>query len=195
MPKTRAWMADGRRYTQMFVADPSCCPSRAAMMTGRYPHNNGVQDQQDGPLFDGPHSMACYLRTAGYATYIAGKFLTTWPKTTLPPCFDRLDGDVGWLPQRRGAGRRGLPDGVRLLHHLPGQPRAGSTSPSALSGTAPFLLYETPQAPHWVNDHQPRRHHVEAGRPRHASTPRRTSGPAPACPRPTDPTSRPTCAR
>ena len=74
-------MADGRRYTQMFVADPSCCPSRASLMTGRYPHNNGVQDQQDGPLFDGPHSMACYLRTAGYATYIDGKFLTTWPKT------------------------------------------------------------------------------------------------------------------
>jgi hypothetical protein len=32
MPKARAWMADGRRYTQMFVADPSCCPSRASLM-------------------------------------------------------------------------------------------------------------------------------------------------------------------
>ena len=61
-----------------------------------------------GPLFDGAHSMACYLRTAGYATYLDGKFLTTWPKTTLPPCFDhstvmwggynnvqvKIDGDV-----------------------------------------------------------------------------------------------------
>ena len=73
MPKTRAWMTAGRRYTQMFIADPSCCPSRAAMMTGRYPHNNGVLDQQDGPLFDGPHSMACYLRNAGYATYLDGR--------------------------------------------------------------------------------------------------------------------------
>jgi arylsulfatase A-like enzyme len=87
MPKTRAWMADGRRYTQMFIADPSCCPSRAAMMTGRYPHNNGVLDQQDGPVFDGPHAIACYLRNAGYSTYMAGKFLISWPKTTTPPCF------------------------------------------------------------------------------------------------------------
>jgi len=56
MPKTRAWMASGRRYTQMFVADPSCCPSRSSLMTGRYPHNNGVHNQQDGPNFDSSHS-------------------------------------------------------------------------------------------------------------------------------------------
>ena len=37
MPKTRAWMADGTRFTQSFVADPSCCPSRSSLMTGRYP--------------------------------------------------------------------------------------------------------------------------------------------------------------
>ena len=150
MPKTRQWMATGRRYTQMFVADPSCCPSRSALMTGRYPHNNGVQDQQDGPLFDGPHSMACYLRTAGYATYLDGKFLTTWPKTTLPPCFDhstvmwggynnvavRVDGQA-----RTGSGYN--------TTYLGNQGRSYITQ--ALSGTKPFLLYETPQAPHWVD--------------------------------------------
>jgi N-acetylglucosamine-6-sulfatase len=150
MPKTRAWMADGRRYTQMFVADPSCCPSRASLMTGRYPHNNGVRDQQDGPLFDSAHSMACYLRTAGYATYIDGKFLTTWPKTTRPPCFDRST--VIW------GGYRDV--GVRVDGVL--QTAAGYSTTylgnrgrqyitTALSGTAPFLLYETPQAPHWVD--------------------------------------------
>src|SRR5262245_65698643 len=88
MPKTRTWMQAGRRYTQMFVADPSCCPSRSSLMTGRYPHNNGVLTQQQGAKFDGPHSMACYLRSAGYATYEDGKFLTTWPNNQLPPCFD-----------------------------------------------------------------------------------------------------------
>src|SRR5689334_21514248 len=69
MPKALAWMSDGRRYTQSFISDPSCCPSRASMMTGRYPHNSGVPTQQAGPSFDGPHSMACYLQGAGYATY------------------------------------------------------------------------------------------------------------------------------
>ena len=150
MPKTRAWMADGRRYTQMFVADPSCCPSRAALMTGRYPHNNGVQDQQDGPLFDGPHSMACYLRTAGYATYLAGKFLTTWPKTTLPPCFDHST--VMWGGYRNvsvrvdGVAQTGSGYSTTYLGN-----RGRQYITSALSGTKPFLLYESPQAPHWVD--------------------------------------------
>src|SRR5262245_2940608 len=35
MPKARNWMSQGRRYTQSFVNDPSCCPSRSSMMTGR----------------------------------------------------------------------------------------------------------------------------------------------------------------
>ena len=43
MPKTRQWMAAGTRFTQHFVAEPSCCPSRSSLMTGRYPHNNGVR--------------------------------------------------------------------------------------------------------------------------------------------------------
>jgi N-acetylglucosamine-6-sulfatase len=150
MPKTRAWMAPGRRYTQMFVADPSCCPSRAALMTGRYPHNNGVQDQQDGSLFDGPHSMACYLRTAGYATYLDGKFLTTWPKTTLPPCFDHST--VMWGGYRNvsvrvdGAAQIGSGYSTTYVGN-----RGRQYITSALSGTKPFLLYETPQAPHWVD--------------------------------------------
>ncbi len=150
MPKTRAWMASGRRYSQTFVADPSCCPSRAALMTGRYPHNNGVQDQQDGPLFDGPHSMACYLRSAGYATYLDGKFLTTWPKTTLPPCFDHSTVTWGGYNnvQVRVDGKARTASGYSTTY-LGNQGRTYITQ--ALSGTKPFLLYETPQAPHWVN--------------------------------------------
>ena len=156
MPKTRAWMADGRRYTQMFVADPSCCPSRAALMTGRYPHNNGVLDQQDGPLFDGPHSMPCYLRAAGYRTYIAGKFLTTWPKTTLPPCFDRST--VMWGGYRDvsvrvdGAAQTAPGYSTTYLGN-----RGRQYIDIALSATSPrpFLLYESPQAPHWVTINNP----------------------------------------
>ncbi|WP_459976000.1 sulfatase-like hydrolase/transferase [Nocardioides pyridinolyticus] len=153
MPKTRAWMADGRRYTRMFVADPSCCPSRASLMTGRYPHNNGVLDQADGPLFDGPHSMACYLRAAGYTTSIAGKFLTTWPKTSLPPCFDRST--IMWGGYRdvavRVEGAARTSTGYSTTY-LGDRGREYINAALATPGPAlpPFLLYETPQAPHWV---------------------------------------------
>jgi arylsulfatase A-like enzyme len=150
MPKLRFWMGSGTRYTQSFVADPSCCPSRSALMTGRYPHNNGVLNQQDGPKFDGPHSMACYLRDAGYATYVDGKFLTTWPKTIRPPCFDHST--VMWGGYHDVAVRV---DGVART--APGYSttylgiRGREYINQALAGTKPFLLYETPQAPHWAD--------------------------------------------
>ena len=154
MPQVRTWMATGRRYQTSFVVDPSCCPSRSSLMTGRYPHNNGVQIEGDGARFDFAHSMACYLHGAGYATYEDGKFLTTWPAKQRPPCFDhstlmfggyndinvRIDGEPQTAPgySTTYLGRRGR-----------------EYIGAALAGSAPFLLYETPQAPHWVDVTQP----------------------------------------
>ena len=150
MPKVRQWMATGTRYTQHFVAEPSCCPSRSSLMTGRYPHNNGIRLQSQGPTFDKDHSIACYLKNAGYSTYVDGKFLTTWPKTTRPPCFDhstvmwggytnvatRVDGvskkssglldDRARRPRPGVRHRRGWPAGSRSSCTRPRRPRTGS---------------------------------------------------------------------
>ena len=115
MPKTRQWMTAGRRYTKMFVTVPSCCPSRSALMTGRYSHNNGVRLQSQGPSFDGAHSMACYLRAAGYATYEAGKFLVSWPNNASPAVLRPLHADHGWVQQRPGARRRRVESDERLF--------------------------------------------------------------------------------
>jgi len=150
MPKLRSWMDPGTRFTQSFVADPSCCPSRSSLMTGRYPHNNGVRNQQDGPKFDKAHSMACYFQSAGYATYIAGKFLTTWPKTQLPPCFDHSTVTWGGYQdaQVRIDGKARKSSGYSTTY-LGNQGRTYITQ--ALNAGDRFLLYETPQAPHWAN--------------------------------------------
>jgi N-acetylglucosamine-6-sulfatase len=149
MPKSTQWMSTGTRFTQSFVSDSSCCPSRSAMMTGRYPHNNGVRQQSQGPNFDQAHSMACYLQSAGYATYEDGKFLTTWPKTKLPPCFQHST--VIWGGYNDVASKA---DGksTKLLGYTTTSlgARGREYITQALGGTAPFLLYETPQAPHWV---------------------------------------------
>jgi arylsulfatase A-like enzyme len=150
MPKTRQWMASGTRFMNHFVADPACCPSRASMMTGRYPHNSGVPLQSEGPSFDYTHSMACYLDGAGYATYEDGKFLTTWPRTKLPPCFDHSTviwgGYLDVASKRDGRSQNTSGYSTSVLGA-----RGREYIRDALTGTAPFLLYETPQAPHWVN--------------------------------------------
>jgi len=147
MPKVRQWMATGTRFQNSYVSDPSCCPSRSAMMTGRYPHNNGVIRQDLGPNFDRTHTLACYLKSAGYATYLDGKFLTSWPKATLPPCFDHST--VMWSGYNNVAVRT---DGVAGT--APGYStsflgaRGRQYINTAVTQSKPFLLYETPQAPH-----------------------------------------------
>src|SRR6476661_10883537 len=35
---------DGARFTNMFVTNALCAPSRATLMTGQYSHANGVRD-------------------------------------------------------------------------------------------------------------------------------------------------------
>ena len=129
-------------------------------MTGRYPHNNGV-DCRRARTSIGPHSMACYLRSAGYATYIAGKFLTTWPRTQTPPCFDHSTvmwggyNDVGMRTDGVWKTMQGY-----STTYLGNRGREYITS--ALGLGKPFLLYETPQAPHWVGRHGQR--HRDAAR-------------------------------
>src|SRR5918998_5337106 len=43
MPKTRSVLkAKGMRFSNAFVSNPLCCPSRATIMRGQYAHNTGV---------------------------------------------------------------------------------------------------------------------------------------------------------
>src|SRR5687768_2926076 len=63
---------EGMRFSNCFVENSICTPSRAAILTGKYSHKNGVPVFN---AFDGsqPH-VAKYLQAAGYYTGVVGKW-------------------------------------------------------------------------------------------------------------------------
>ncbi|MFL6004403.1 MAG: sulfatase-like hydrolase/transferase [Nocardioides sp.] len=78
----------GAFYSHAFVADSFCCPSRAALMTGQYPHQTGVLTNVPGeravPIggfdaydaFGNPErAFNVNLHAAGYTTGFVGKLL------------------------------------------------------------------------------------------------------------------------
>jgi arylsulfatase A-like enzyme len=65
--------AEGVRFRNAFVVHSLCAPSRAAFLTGRYNHLNGVANNQTYfPETNVTH--ASLMRTAGYATAYIGKW-------------------------------------------------------------------------------------------------------------------------
>ena len=81
-PTLDALAANGVRFTQFYNAG-RCCPTRAALLSGLYPHQAGMgwmtSRSLDVPGYRGDLSrdaltIAEVLRPAGYATYMTGKW-------------------------------------------------------------------------------------------------------------------------
>src|SRR6056297_3310127 len=64
--------ATGMTFDQAFVASPSCAPSRAAMLTGLYPANNGAEPNHARPR-PGIKKLPAYLQQLGYEVVSFGK--------------------------------------------------------------------------------------------------------------------------
>lgn len=83
MPHVQQLQAQGTTFSNYFVTDSLCCPSRASIFTGRYPHNTGVYSNggADGGFAvfrarnDESNTFATRLRRRGYLTALMGKYL------------------------------------------------------------------------------------------------------------------------
>lgn len=82
-PNIDSLATEGARFTNSFVTNSICTPSRATLLTGQYSHLNGV------PVFnrfDGcQDNVAKHLQAGGYHTGIIGK----WHLGSDPTGFDR----------------------------------------------------------------------------------------------------------
>ncbi|XP_007252796.2 N-acetylglucosamine-6-sulfatase [Astyanax mexicanus] len=86
--KTRKLIGEaGITFTNTFVASPLCCPSRASILTGKYPHNHHViNNTLEGNCSSDawqktqePETFPAILQKYGYyQTFFAGKYLNEY---------------------------------------------------------------------------------------------------------------------
>ena len=83
MPHVLAMEHDGLTFRNYFVSDSLCCPSRASIFTGKYPHNTHVLDNtgHNGGFRafyrrgEELHTFSLALQRKGYLTALMGKYL------------------------------------------------------------------------------------------------------------------------
>jgi arylsulfatase len=167
-PNVDALAKGGVRFTQ-FYNTARCCPTRASLLTGLYPHQTGVGHMVDNPKpfpgYTGDLNPNCVtiaeaLKPAGYRTMMSGKWHVTpvtkskhnWP---IQRGFDQYYGIIH--------GAANFFDPVTLTRNNDPAERPGddyyftdaitdnavSYIESAAAAKQPFFLYTAYTAPHW----------------------------------------------
>jgi len=93
--------SEGVRFTNFRVPVPICAPSRAALLTGRYPIRTGIPWNPPLRLFDDEVTIAQALKARGYATSMVGKWHLGWESEDMP-LFHGFDHYYG-IPFEEGA--------------------------------------------------------------------------------------------
>lgn len=93
---------NGLRFTNAYLTASSCSPSRASIITGRYPHNNGKAAELHLPIADHLPWLPEVLREAGYYSALSGKHHIKRENPRKKNPFDHVD--VGRVEGNRGGG-------------------------------------------------------------------------------------------
>ena len=94
MPKIKESMIHkGTTFPNAFAPFPTCCPSRATILRGQYPHNTGVISNYGThggvsafeAAANDEDNLATRLDDAGYRTGLFGKYLNGYAGGYVPP--------------------------------------------------------------------------------------------------------------
>jgi arylsulfatase A-like enzyme len=160
-PNIDALAASGIRFTNGYVSGPYCSPTRAGLMTGRYPQrfghefNPGDAQQEFGLPLD-QVTMADRLKAAGYRTALFGKWHLGFSERHHPMSrgFDEFFGFLGGAHNYldpMSAGPNPVLDGrakVAEIEYLTDAIADRAASFIKRQGQAPFFLYVAFNAVH-----------------------------------------------
>ncbi|MFG3097936.1 sulfatase-like hydrolase/transferase [Streptomyces sp. NPDC048202] len=113
MPNVKQLQKDGTSFTDYFVTDSLCCPSRSSILNGKFPHNTGVSNGPPSPRTAPPLPRPATRRSSPASRHPAP------PPTTSPPS-PPLSGRAAQAPLRR-----------RTAFHRPEVRQAGSAPTTA----------------------------------------------------------------
>ncbi|HVM49341.1 MAG TPA: arylsulfatase [Candidatus Acidoferrum sp.] len=162
--------ANGLRFTQ-FYNTGRCCPTRASILTGLYPHQAGIGHMTEddhlpgyrGRLNDRCVTLGEALGPAGYFTIMVGKWHVGQNHGVVPweRGFQRtFNSPAGGFYYPEGKQGRLFLNGKALADHAPELPKNWYTTDlytdygikfidEALAAKQPFLLYLAYNAPHF----------------------------------------------
>jgi arylsulfatase len=148
--------AEGMRFTQFYSANPVCSPSRAALLTGRYPTRVSVPrvlfPYDNTGLPKEETTIAEMLKPAGYRTMCVGKW-HLGHKPEFLPTSRGFDGYLG-IPYSNDMTPRWLMDGEKVveeeatLETLTPRYTARAVRFLEESKGSPFFLYMPHTYPH-----------------------------------------------
>jgi N-acetylglucosamine-6-sulfatase len=168
MPQVQNLLVDhGVSFTNAFVSNSYCCPSRATILTGGYSHTTGiygnVPPHGGAPDFrkygDDKSTIATWLHADGYDTGLFGKYLNDYHGPYVPPGWTRWDTfNYGF----RYYGFQAFTNNPKLCVHAPPCPvdygkdeysttvfgEAAAQFIRSAPASKPLFVYYAPYAPH-----------------------------------------------
>ncbi len=104
MPNVQRLQREGVTFSNYVVTNSLCCPSRASILTGRYPHNTGIYRNtgDDGGFLafrDRGQERATFataLQAAGYRTSLMGKYMNQYNPGRVRDALGRPYAPPGW---------------------------------------------------------------------------------------------------